>query len=537
MWTPLGLFLYISISSLTESSMYNLQNNGIKVLKSLHVSGAEECKLTCDDVSDQDGLECNWVVIEEKQNLCFYLHCLDIPICKGVNVEDVKTLQIGQSLPIKIFLSHVRRNRRTNKSIREIASVNISRSTSEETTLASPPITTAPVLSSELVGNRGLSTTTVSPAVTHPTTTTTSRKVTTTTVAPTTMSRKVTTTTVAPTTMSRKVTTTTVAPTTMSRKVTTTTAAPTTVSRKVTTTTAAPTTVSQEVTSTTMNKTTVAPVATTTRTTVNVTVAASSISDATPAITAAITTAPATNNSAISATEPTSLVLTSSTEYTTQLPTTSLAETTTILESNVPLSTGQQTTPAPTTVYQTIMENETSIIPNSNSTESTAFPQSIPSTTKQAGSLKTAAPSSSPKLTNKTLMLTVTPIIQSTTQLIQESTTLQKQRYTTKVNSSTPGTIPTSIMAGRASKPPEIKPRTTLAFNDGKNYVFPSVPAGSLIKYLADTSSLIAVLIFGLLFFLVSVILFAQKAFESYRRKDYVQVDYLINGMYADSDM
>ncbi|GCB69580.1 hypothetical protein scyTo_0001079 [Scyliorhinus torazame] len=112
MWT---LILYISISSLTASSMYNLQNHGIKVLKSLHVSGAEECNQTCDNVADRDGLQCNWVVIEEKRNLCFYLHCLDVQICEGVSVEDVKALQIGQSLPIKIFINRLQKNRTINK--------------------------------------------------------------------------------------------------------------------------------------------------------------------------------------------------------------------------------------------------------------------------------------------------------------------------------------------------------------------------------------------------------------------------------------
>lgn len=52
---------------------------------------------------------------------------------------------------------------------------------------------------------------------------------------------------------------------------------------------------------------------------------------------------------------------------------------------------------------------------------------------------------------------------------------------------------------------------------------------------LVDTASLLAVLLFGLLFFLVTVAVFLTQAYESYRRKDYTQVDYLINGMYTDS--
>ncbi|XP_066489146.1 uncharacterized protein C11orf24 homolog [Tiliqua scincoides] len=52
-----------------------------------------------------------------------------------------------------------------------------------------------------------------------------------------------------------------------------------------------------------------------------------------------------------------------------------------------------------------------------------------------------------------------------------------------------------------------------------------------------DVSWLLVVLLFGVLFFITIVVLFAIQAYESYRKKDYTQVDYLINGMYADSEM
>ncbi|XP_042293217.1 uncharacterized protein C11orf24 homolog isoform X2 [Sceloporus undulatus] len=52
-----------------------------------------------------------------------------------------------------------------------------------------------------------------------------------------------------------------------------------------------------------------------------------------------------------------------------------------------------------------------------------------------------------------------------------------------------------------------------------------------------DFTLLLAVLLFGVLFFVTIVVLFAIQAYESYRKKDYTQVDYLINGMYADSEI
>lgn len=61
------------------------------------------------------------------------------------------------------------------------------------------------------------------------------------------------------------------------------------------------------------------------------------------------------------------------------------------------------------------------------------------------------------------------------------------------------------------------------------------VAGAALTRQLVDTASLLAVLLFGLLFFLVTVAVFITQAYESYKRKDYTQVDYLINGMYTDS--
>lgn len=52
-----------------------------------------------------------------------------------------------------------------------------------------------------------------------------------------------------------------------------------------------------------------------------------------------------------------------------------------------------------------------------------------------------------------------------------------------------------------------------------------------------NKSFLLAVLLLGVTLFITVLVLFALQAYESYKRKDYTQVDYLINGMYADSEM
>lgn len=84
-----------------------------------------------------------------------------------------------------------------------------------------------------------------------------------------------------------------------------------------------------------------------------------------------------------------------------------------------------------------------------------------------------------------------------------------------------------------------ITPEATTSHNElaafGTRVAVVEVAGAALTRQLVDTASLLAVLLFGLLFFLVTVAVFVTQAYESYRRKDYTQVDYLINGMYTDS--
>ncbi|XP_005047011.1 PREDICTED: uncharacterized protein C11orf24 homolog [Ficedula albicollis] len=63
------------------------------------------------------------------------------------------------------------------------------------------------------------------------------------------------------------------------------------------------------------------------------------------------------------------------------------------------------------------------------------------------------------------------------------------------------------------------------------------IAAEPLTQYLVDKSSLLAVLLVGMFFFITVIVLFLMQAYESYKKKDYTQVDYLINGMYVDSEM
>ncbi|XP_059831871.1 uncharacterized protein C11orf24 homolog isoform X2 [Hypanus sabinus] len=396
MWTPLSLFLYVSICFLTESSMYKLQDSGIKVLKFLPVSDGEECNRTCEFVTDEDGLKCNWVVIEEDQNLCFYLRCLDISVCKEAAVKAVKDLQIGKYSPLKNL-------HRARRGVRNIANK------------------TVPNADNSSSVNYTSDNKTGSAAVTNSSTK------------------------------------------------------------------------SSEVSNTNTTKIT----ATVSAAGKQFTVTSSSTSPSLPSLTMTTTAAPTTSNSITTIAEVSSITTASTANF--SVVSSPHESTTSIINSN-------KTTPVPTS------KHESSVTPTNKLKGTTTSLRSTPITT----------PKTTQSLT--TQLTTVTPMEVSTTKLIPD--TEQKQTWTSA-----------STITGGVSQSPKTKSRTTIAFSNGKSYVFPSVPAGALIKYLADTSSLMAILIFGVLFFLVSIILFAHKAFESYKRKDYVQVDYLINGMYADSDM
>ncbi|XP_029551954.1 hepatitis A virus cellular receptor 1 [Salmo trutta] len=156
--------------------------------------------------------------------------------------------------------------------------------------------------------------------------------------------------------------------------------------------------------------------------------------------------------------------------------------------------------------------------------------------------------------THPTTTTTIPPTTTTTTTIPPTTTTTATIPPTTFPNITTPTTIdsstveknpsPTSpeVPSSQATSRNAIVPSTftvevsTKRLDGGTNRAIIDVVAGGpLTRQLVDTSTLLAVLLFGLIFFLVTVVLFLTQAYESYRTKDYTQVDYLINGMYSDS--
>ncbi|XP_028306128.1 uncharacterized protein C11orf24 homolog [Gouania willdenowi] len=184
--------------------------------------------------------------------------------------------------------------------------------------------------------------------------------------------------------------------------------------------------------------------------------------------------------------------------------------------------------------------------PSTHPTSAEAFSKSVPTT----------APRSRPSLTaylNKSHTTATASTV--TTPLGSVSTTSKSQATTTReapkppsttdtgrpettgssavqpVHTTTVSPAPASRAADVASTPGD--DREPIATVTRVSLV--EAAGVALSRQLVDTASLLAVLLFGLLFFLVTVAVFTTQAYESYRRKDYTQVDYLINGMYSDS--
>ncbi|NXL36415.1 MANS1 protein, partial [Glaucidium brasilianum] len=70
--------------------------------------------------------------------------------------------------------------------------------------------------------------------------------------------------------------------------------------------------------------------------------------------------------------------------------------------------------------------------------------------------------------------------------------------------------------------------------SDSESYLPESVLRGKGVIQLGEKSSLVAALLFGVIFLLLVIALTGKKIHESLQKRHYTRLDYLINGMYAD---
>ncbi|XP_007943118.1 uncharacterized protein C11orf24 homolog [Orycteropus afer afer] len=202
--------------------------------------------------------------------------------------------------------------------------------------------------------------------------------------------------------------------------------------------------------------------------------------------------------------------------------------------SQVPNTTAQGPTPqAPTD--QPVVNTTTRTIPVLSDTTSTST--SIPSvasvsvtqaaTTKAQAKEPTASPAPVPHASPAPTVVATSPTTQA-----QPDLTLSAQAATGWVGTEAiPSTIPAGSTLGSSADTK--RPATDLhqLSTQGQDLVVTAGPPAPSLSFL------LALLVLGVTLFITVLVLFALQAYESYKKKDYTQVDYLINGMYADSEM
>ncbi|XP_071974090.1 uncharacterized protein C11orf24 homolog isoform X1 [Engystomops pustulosus] len=159
--------------------------------------------------------------------------------------------------------------------------------------------------------------------------------------------------------------------------------------------------------------------------------------------------------------------------------------------------------------------------------------------------LKPATTQTTPKsTTQKTTVLETTTLLPLPTTMLTTTNSPNEPTSTTKPGIAFPstGSNPTTSKTskGESNVLTSTMKSTESSFKDGVQKSDEDViviVAEEVTKRVQNTSFLLAVLLLGNLFFLAVIVLFMLQAYESYKKKDYTQVDYLINGMYADSEM
>ncbi|XP_076589811.1 uncharacterized protein C11orf24 homolog [Chaetodon auriga] len=244
---------------------------------------------------------------------------------------------------------------------------------------------------------------------------------------------------------------------------------------------------------------------------------------ATPVLVTSTTTTPPPSTTTTTMSPPST---TATTMSPTSNPTTTITTTSTTTTKTVPTSTAP-TSAVPTSAAPTSAV-PTSAAPTSAAPTSAAPTSTAAATTATTATTAAAAPPPPPTRPATTVKATVTTVAVTTT------TGIKKSPPPSSAATPQPPVQTTPLPKGPVNSTITPASHDELVPSGTRGAVI-EVAGAALTRQLVDTASLLAVLLFGLLFFLVTVAVFVTQAYESYRRKDYTQVDYLINGMYTDS--
>ncbi|XP_043565389.1 MANSC domain-containing protein 1-like [Chiloscyllium plagiosum] len=211
----------------------------------------------------------------------------------------------------------------------------------------------------------------------------------------------------------------------------------------------------------------------------------------------------------------------------------------TTLPQILPITTTQTTTTLPVTNTQATTLSATIAPPLPVTTIwTTTLPTTLPITTTQTTTLPVTTPQTT--ILPTTLPVTTTP---TTATKLLTTTILPKNLLTTR-KVSIAKLIPKKTEQSLISRVPAAKtPFFEIiggAVNNGGNSILDQKPLERQDKLggqmddskMKIQSGLIAALLFGLLFLIVAMVLLSKQISESYSRRHYTRIDYLINGMY-----
>ncbi|XP_049985820.1 LOW QUALITY PROTEIN: uncharacterized protein C11orf24 homolog [Alexandromys fortis] len=201
--------------------------------------------------------------------------------------------------------------------------------------------------------------------------------------------------------------------------------------------------------------------------------------------------------------------------------------------SPIPTSGAQtQGTTIQVTTEQPVHSTAGSSTPRSVASTSSAVVTTTQIQIKEPTASTMPVPPTSPTPEVEATTLTTQPSPALSTQGIGgPGTLLTTERVETKATAGTASAGP----APRSSGDPKVPTTDSSQLSTQGQYlvITPEPRAPSLVNKML----LLVVLVFGVTLFIAVLAMFAPQAYKSCKKKDYTQVDYLINGMYADSEM
>lgn len=204
------------------------------------------------------------------------------------------------------------------------------------------------------------------------------------------------------------------------------------------------------------------------------------------------------------------------------------------------------TAPAPLPASTTQLQSRTTSLP-------TGAPKPTALTTTRATFVPTGSTGAKPGLPVTRIAVTHIPLSSPTTASFITKQVTTNSRSATALSGRKTSDIPaepTVVFFNHTSHAPLLPSDFTLSTkdsltssqnnpegydpSDSDSYLLESILRGKGVIQLGEESSLIAALLFGVIFFLLVIALTGKKMYESLQKSHYTRLDYLINGMYAD---